>query len=1280
MDQITSRPYMVVNVRNRIAPNLLRVRKLTQDLKIAALIALIAGRTVQAQTAVPVGGGSYASTVPTDQYGQDEYYGLGVDQIIGYYNLLHLDPSKQGSPIPTNHWWTDALIADRSFIPANGTTRTIVQDRFGGQLWFYPGMVQPQSYGLDVYFPNSWVAGNGSTPQGNFDPGPVMRVAGTLDPTVGSDDILLANFEGSSYPAGWTTTGDAFGNGPVVGGTWPGQSPPVSGYLGSACVNSYNGSNAGTGTLVSPVFTISKHYIAFLVGGGNDIDHEYVGLVVNGSTVLKATGQQDATLRWVVWDVSAYSGQSAQIEIVDSSTGGWGFILADFLVETDNGGGPSLRYTSTFAGQNTVVTSWGDWSVDFKLADTLGNSVATTLTRGTPFIWTKWSGSVMPSIPVGSGNPAYEINGTAIDTSSGSFTASSFAFDYSGRTYGIFLPANTMVKVTGGNFVPQLSAANNYMVIAFLPDKTHLGEFSSYAYAHPTNSVLTWNYRPSTGTVSTTHTLTTESWQYGQTTTLMGWLPHHYRTTTNRLAFKPYEYLTPRGTMKIAPGNTGTLTYNFHGIVPLLPAPKLNGLRNDYDVNRMNRYINNYQPASSTDTYWGGKDLALTAQYVGFADQLQNPNFDQLKADVESELGNWFTYTPGETAKFFARVPNWGSMFGFQASYGSQAFSDNHFHYGYFTLATALVGMSDHSFINQYGPMARLVAKQYANWDRTDTSFPFLRTFDAWEGHSNAGGTSSPGGENQESSSEAVNSWVGLFLLGAQLNDSNMMAAGAMGYAVETASVNEYWQNMYGTNFPPGYYVYGDKTSGGGIVGSGGVAYGTFFTGDPAWIYGIQNTPPNHWNNYLVRGNKAFAQNQLNGMYSERSQVSAANTGTNNGGFTLNGATNDPPGMGEGLGNVILEWQTMFDPNTVASLMDQYYASGETVATAPSNPGVTYYLTHALRGLGDPDPTYYTDMPTSAVYFNHSTGQHNWIIYNYLPTTQAVHIYNGTNLAATVFVLPRTLRTNFEYGPSLSGINLAKGKPATVSSVEGAGLSGSNAVDGNVNTQWSSQFSDPQWIYVDLGAIYNISEIRLNWGTNCGKNYQLQVSNDATNWTTVQTVTNNTTAGLLDYPGLHASGRYVRMYGETRATQAGYSLAEFEVYGQGDTDIALNRPASTSSVTNGNVAANAVDGNTGTRWESAYSDPQWISVDLGATHIIHAVNLDWEAACGRDYLIQVSDNGFNWTTVQTVTNNTTSGWLRYPGLNTSGRYVRVYGTARATQWGYSLWELQVEGQ
>jgi hypothetical protein len=98
----------------------------------------------------------------------------------------------------------------------------------------------------------------------------------------------------------------------------------------------------------------------------------------------------------------------------------------------------------------------------------------------------------------------------------------------------------------------------------------------------------------------------------------------------------------------------------------------------------------------------------------------------------------------------------------------------------------------------------------------------------------------------------------------------------------------------------------------------------------------------------------------------------------------------------------------------------------------------------------------------------------------------------------------------------------------------------------------------------------------------------------------------------------------------------------------------------------------------GTRWSSAFSDPQWIYVDLGANYNISQVKITWETAYGRDYQIQVSTNGTTWTTIKTITGNT-SLVNDHTGLNATGRYVRIYGTARGTQWGYSIFELEVYG-
>jgi hexosaminidase len=108
-------------------------------------------------------------------------------------------------------------------------------------------------------------------------------------------------------------------------------------------------------------------------------------------------------------------------------------------------------------------------------------------------------------------------------------------------------------------------------------------------------------------------------------------------------------------------------------------------------------------------------------------------------------------------------------------------------------------------------------------------------------------------------------------------------------------------------------------------------------------------------------------------------------------------------------------------------------------------------------------------------------------------------------------------------------------------------------VDGNTTTRWSSAYSDPQWITVDLGSTVNIGHVKLTWETAYAIAYQIQVSTDNSNWTTIKSVTGGD-GGVDDWTGLSGTGRYVRMYGTTRATQWGYSLWEFEVYaGSGST-------------------------------------------------------------------------------------------------------------------------------
>jgi hypothetical protein len=127
------------------------------------------------------------------------------------------------------------------------------------------------------------------------------------------------------------------------------------------------------------------------------------------------------------------------------------------------------------------------------------------------------------------------------------------------------------------------------------------------------------------------------------------------------------------------------------------------------------------------------------------------------------------------------------------------------------------------------------------------------------------------------------------------------------------------------------------------------------------------------------------------------------------------------------------------------------------------------------------------------------------------------------------------------------------------------------------------------------------------------------------------------------------------------------------------TNLALNKTATASSVNGANTAALAFDSDpANTRWESAYSDPQWIEVDLGANHSITGAKLVWETAAAKAYSIQVSTDNTNWTTVYSESNGV-GGTENLTFTAATARYVRMYGTARTTGYGYSLWDFEVLG-
>ncbi|RYX84780.1 hypothetical protein EON83_09105 [bacterium] len=642
-----------------------------------------------------------------------------------------------------------------------------------------------------------------------------------------------------------------------------------------------------------------------------------------------------------------------------------------------------------FAPVDARAKSWSDWLVSFRLGENDGKYFDITLGRGLPYVWIEPKG-VTPTLQMGGETKFFSPAGAELTLP---VRTASLGVESGGRSYGLFAPTGSTFSRQGDTVSVQFPAAKQFLVVCPLPSKTDLATFQQFAYAIPRSSQLTWTYSPEKAAVETKWHLETEALQGTEKRLIQGWLPHHYRNTQNDLKFGALSYLTPRGTMKCAIGTDFTITYPFKGFPPMYPSPQNRevGLAHDYEPERMHDYLAKYATRDKygDDTYWGGKSLTQAAQYMFIAHQLRDSAEPKLLANLKAALTDWYTYTPGEKAHFFARYPKWKALIGFNTSYGSEAFNDQHFHLGYFTSSTAMLGFLDPQWLKEYAPMARQIAKQYANWEREDANYPFLRCFDVWEGHSWAGGLSSPTGNNQESSSEAMQSWSGLFLLGTALNDPKMQAAGAMGYAMEARATQEYWFNQNGGNWSPNW-----KHDVVGMVWSGGNNYGTYFSGDPAWIWSIQWLPMSPALSYLAE-DPVFAKKSFGQMW-------AARKASKDGEIDLDK-------VGTGLGNVILGQAAQVNPEWTVEQLDALWDKNSGVAHDNDTPGLTYFFAHSNRAWGQIAPDYRVSSPLGRVYYDVRTKTTSYCAFNPTDAPQKVLVWKADKAVGSFTAAPRQL-------------------------------------------------------------------------------------------------------------------------------------------------------------------------------------------------------------------------------------------------------------------------------
>ena len=891
-----------------------------------------------------------------------------------------------------------------------------------------------------------------------------------------------------------------------------------------------------------------------------------------------------------------------------------------------------------FSPQAALISHWSDYMIAFMLQD--GNAeVRVTLMQGSPLVWLELT-NAEPTIT----NP---------DPS-----------------------ALTVFQRTEGN--------TTTLAVAVLTDGITTEQLQPFAFRIPRHTQITYDYLSEQSLLRTKFHISYQDivptsakglWQ--------GFLPHHYYDTHTDIAFAAATYATPRGEMRLAQGNDFIIDYPVYGMLPFFPVPydTLQG----YDPALMRTLCAEYALAGSfgADTYWGGKGLTQMAHYMTTAYQLgDTATYELAKSRLRATLIDWYTYTPGETQYYFAYYDRWGALVGFDPSYDSDTFNDHHFHYGYFVYASALLCMLDDDFRQQYGPMARLVALDYANPYKSEpltsnlspfaSSFPYFRTFNPYLGHSFAGGMGNEGnGNGQESSSEAMQGWGGVWMLGAALGDEDLMEAGIYGYTLEARGTAEYWFDRERRNIDYTKYQHPYCCN----LTMQGVGWWTWFSGDPVWMHSIQWLPISPILQNYFSQDRDFARWDYTQMYASKE---VGNYEAPTGGL----------GDESGLGNVCLSYLALFDPDSAAHVWTRMRQIGKALAKNPDTGGITYLLTHSLRAYGHQDHSIQANYPLAAAYTDSLTGKTTYVVYNATNEEIAVQFKaKGDEAIRQEFTAPAHRLTLFTDSPTLTDIHLEGPSVVLPRSTNEYVL--------RFLDQYGATFRADSIMHYTAPATAQLTEIRATYQS---LETALPIRVGALPYMATATI-----QPAIDYLALGNTADFTVVatdqYGEAYLVDWSYHFApttpgQYIIAYEGERtvrdtivvlppypNLALGKPVTASSYENaGTLPTGINDGNLATRWGSAHKDNEYITIDLQQVCFIDHITLSWEAAYANSFALLITDTIPDLSPFSCQFSPfTSSGGIQTIELAQKGRYITLVGLTRATQYGTSLYELEAYG-
>ena len=507
-----------------------------------------------------------------------------------------------------------------------------------------------------------------------------------------------------------------------------------------------------------------------------------------------------------------------------------------------------------FSAVDARVDKTTDWTYEIVMANSAGtSSMRSTLAKGTPYAYYTFD-NLSPTISLGAG-----ATDLAIYKNNANILGVSLTNKKDGKThyYGVYAPSGTTWTNAGGKLTANLPSGKSYLSIAILPDNSNeaFSLYEQYAFNFITDTKVEWEYLENSSKVNTRYSVTTTNMEDGTIggDTIIALYPHQWRYLMDGTGtFTQYTYDTIRGTMKTIEGNSYLTEMTFNGMLTGLPVTE--DETDKGNITDQLGYLWNYRKDKEDpkwivnlegqyggfDTYWVGKNLNTLSEAIFLADQLSaDETVKGWKNDIVEGVANYlqFWFNPGDmyvngdyVDDYFYYHEDYGTLIGYPASYSTdKEVNDHHFHYGYWIKAAAAVAMNDPEWAKSWGGMVYEMISDIANTNRDGSSYnenspakyPFLRNFDIYEGHSWASGVANyeydengklidekgglAGGNNQESSSEAVNAWASLVLWGEAVGDKRIRDLGIYLYTTEVAAVEEYYYDVHDEVFTDKY-------------------------------------------------------------------------------------------------------------------------------------------------------------------------------------------------------------------------------------------------------------------------------------------------------------------------------------------------------------------------------------------------------------------------------------------------------------------------------------------